>query len=199
MDKQPEENKNSRKPKREIDRNLDRLERMIETLRIRHEQYFVDVVQQPPTKLRKETDRFVRELLKAPFKQSQHRFRLRSLIHRYETYATYWQRVYKQREEGTYHRDVFKMELRAKLAEDLANDAKNSNKKEKGMQQLFKSYESAIKKSGGSAADLNYDAFRKSLINKAKQLKKQHGVKRLNYKIVVKNGKVSVKASKKEN
>lgn len=180
--------------RRKIDLQLDKLERDIEELKVYYEQYFIDLIPHPPEKLEKNIAMAMRVLLKSPFKSSATRFRLRSLINRYQTYHTYWERVKKQREEGKYTKDVFKADLRERELQEAKEAASAAGKAEKGMQQLFSSYENALKKSGADTSKLNYDAFRQSLVNQAKHLKKNKGVSKLSYKIVVKNGKVVVKA-----
>lgn len=191
--KKDDEPKNQRK----LDIELNKLESQIEELRVLYEQYFVDVFPQPPDKQRKEVVRFIRQLLKAPFKNSQIRFRLRTLVTRYQTYSTYWERVIKEREEGKYAKDLFKAEMREKLLEDIKKEQSAAGKADKGIRQLFTSYEEAMRKNGVKTDGLNFDTFKKSLLDKAKKLKEQHGVKKLQYKIVVKDGKVVVKASTK--
>ena len=168
-----------------LERELELLEAKIEELKILYEQFFVDILPHPPDQLRAEVVRTIRKLLRAPFRNSTTRFRLRTLVQRYQTYSTYWERVNKQREEGTYFRDVFKAEVREKVGEQAKAEAQTGSA-EKAMRQLFKSYESALSQAGQATKNLNYDAFKQSLLKKAKDLREQHGVKRLRYKIVVK-------------
>ena len=104
--------------RRELDIKLDQLEAKIEQLRVLYEQHYIDVLPLPPLQEQKAVDREVRTLMRAPFKNSQTRFRLRMVVQRYQTYKTYWERVNKQREEGTYCRDIFKAEMREKLDEE---------------------------------------------------------------------------------
>ena len=101
--------------RRQLDLELDRLENKISELRVLYEQYFVEILPLSPDKQQKEIVALIRKLLRAPFKNSQTRFRLRVLVQRYQTYATYWERVQKQKEEGTYSRDLFKAEMREKM------------------------------------------------------------------------------------
>lgn len=189
--KEPEKENNRRK----LDAELDVLEARITELRVLYEQYFVDVLPQPPDKLRKEVVRSIRQLLKAPFKNSAVRFRLRQVVTRYQTYGTYWERVLKQREEGSYNRDVFKAEMRERMAEEAKLENSKKTAAERSLRQLFDSYENALRRSGAQTDNINFDAFKKTLIKRAKDLKKQHGVKKLSYKVVVKDGKVTIKAS----
>ncbi len=180
--------------KKAFDHQLDQFERRLEELRILYEQYFVDIFPLPPDKERKEVQRLQRELLRAPFKSSARKFRMRQLITRYNTLVTYWTRVLKAREEGRYVKDVFKAEIREKAQKetDLMNSQHGAA--EKGFRQLFGSYENAMKKAGMKSDNLDYNAFRKSLMKQAKIMREKHGVKKLNYKIVVKDGKAVVKA-----
>jgi hypothetical protein len=187
----------AQKARRDLDRELDLLEAKIEELKILYEQFFVDILTQPPDQLRKEVVKKIKKMLKAPFKNAASRFRLRMLVQRYQSYATYWERVNKQREEGTYFRDVFKADMREKMDEETARLASKGGVADKAFRQLYASYEAAVRKSGKGAQNLNFDAFKKSLMKKAKELKEKHGVKKLHYKIVLKDGKVLVKASGK--
>ena len=181
---------------RQLAGELDKLEAKISELRVLYEQYFIDVQPQAPEKLHQDTGRTIRKLLRAPFKNSQTRFRLRMLIQRFQTYATYWERVLKQKEDGTYSRDLFKAELREKLLHQIEKERSARGKADKGYKQLYDSYEAALRKTGANTANLSFDSFKSSLIKQAKQLK-QTGVKKLQYKIVIKDGKVVVKASGK--
>lgn len=188
----PLEAENKRK---ELNSQLDRLESMINELRVQYEQFFVDVLPQPPDELRDEVLRLIRRLLKAPFKNSADRFRLRTLVQRFQTYGTYWERVNKQREEGVYFRDVFKAELRDKLDEEQGS---KEHAAEKSIKQLYEVYQSALKKTGGSG-NVDFKSFKSSLLKQAQELREKQGVKKLHYKICIKDGRVVIKASKGEN
>jgi len=192
-EKQEEPIANSAKLAQEIDR----LEARLEELRVTYEQHFIDIIPQAPDAMRKEVARTIRLLLKAPFKNSQTRFRLRTVIHRYQTYSSYWERVLKEREEGRFVRDLFKVEMREKSLEEAKKDRTKAGQAERGLKQLYSTYEEAIRKTGGSTENLNFDAFRKNLIEKAKQMQTEHGVKKLHYKVQVKDGRVILKATPK--
>lgn len=166
-------------------------------LRVLYEQYFVDILPHTPDKLRAEVVRLIRQLLRAPFRNSATRFRLRMLVHRYQTYATYWERVMKQKEDGTYSRDVFKAELRERLQEIEKMAQTASGIADRGLKQLFDTYETALRKSGADAKSINFDNFKKNLLKQAKQLKDKTGAKKLSYRVIVKDGRVIVKASAK--
>ena len=182
---------------RSFDRELDRFERAIDELRVLYEQYFIDIQPQPPDQLHRQVRLVMRKLLKAPFKNSADRFRLRTLIQRYQTFDTYWERVIKQREEGTYSKDVFRSEMRKKLLEEAEKQTSKGGAAEKSLKELFNTYQNALNQTGVKADNINFDSFKKSIIEKAKRLKEEHGVKKLHYKVTVKDGKVVLKASAK--
>ena len=179
-----------------IDFNVElaQLEAKIAELKIQYEQYFLDVLPKPPDELHAELKAMMRKLLKAPFRTSAVNFRLRQLVTRYQTFNTYWQRVLKEREEGTYSRDVFKAELRARAMAEEKQVKRNAQAGSAGFHKLFDRYKAALELSGTNTSQLNYDKFRSSLLKKAKQLKQQYGVQKLTYKVTVKSGKVVVKA-----
>jgi hypothetical protein len=184
--------------KNKLNQELDLLEREVEDLRILYEQYFIDILPFEPEKENKEVQKFIRKMLNAPFKNSVIQFRLRTIVTRYQTYATYWQRVKKQREDGTYKKDQFKAKFRGQMAIQKKHNASKEGKAEKGVNQLFQSYQEAIKKVGGDPSTVNFDAFKKSLVARAKQLKKEDPSAKIHYQVVIKDGRAVVKAGKKD-
>ncbi len=177
--------------------DLDRLDVMISDLKVLYEQYFLGVITLPPDKAHNEVKAFIRKLRKAPFKTAASSFRLRSVETRYNTLYTYWQRVLREREEGTYSRDVFKANLRERnaLADEKANTSQGAA--ERSLTSLYDSYREALEKTTGKKQTIDFEAFQKSLVKRAKELKERHGVTRLAFKVVVKDGKVSVQAKAK--
>lgn len=177
---------------------LDKLDGMLSELKILYEQYFAGVFTQPPDKQHQELKRQIRRLRKAPFKASEMQFRLKALEHRYGTLHTYWQRVLRERESGTYIKDVFKAEMRERIAAEEAHAQTAGGKAEGHMKSLFNSYKSALEQHTGKKHELNFDAFRDSLLQRAKDLREKHGFKKLSFKVVVKDGRVTVQARGRE-
>lgn len=92
--------------KNELDARLNELEVRMRQLRTLYEKYFVGNERLPPTQERKEVFRMIRELDNLHVQNTAQKFRLRSLIQRFNSYKAYWSRVERQIEEGTYERDV---------------------------------------------------------------------------------------------
>ncbi|MCB0339200.1 MAG: hypothetical protein KDD53_06335 [Bdellovibrionales bacterium] len=178
----------------DLESELKLLEALIADLKVQYEQYFLGIRELAPEKLHRETKLQIKKLIKAPFKSATVRFRLRTLESRYHTFNNYWQRTLKQREEGVYRRDVFKAELREKIALEEASQGSAASAANKSLEGLFQSYKSALEKQTGKRQDIDFSAFRKSLVSRAKDFKEKHGVKKVSFKVQVKEGKVSLKA-----
>lgn len=176
---------------------LEQFEAAIADLKVEYEQFFSGVLATPPEKSHNEVKRMLRQLRKAPFKNSAMNYRLRMLEMRLSTLNTYWQRVMREREAGTYRRDVFKAKIREKKIADEARAKTGAGKAERAIKTLFDSYRAALEKQSGGAQNLSFEAFEKSLLKRAKDFKEKHPGKRVSFKVVVKDGKVSVQASAK--
>ena len=177
---------------------LDKLEAMISDLKIQYEMFFTGIIPLAPEKEHASVKRKIRELLKAPFKSSASSFKLKTLEGRYSTFNTYWQRVLKQREEGVYSKDVFKANVREKNAAEDAKAVTIVGKAEKSMNALFNTYKEALEKTTGKKQELDYQAFQKSLIERAKEYKAKHSDKKVSFKVLIKDGKVTIQANLKD-
>ena len=175
-------------------KELVRLEEMISELKVDYEQFLLGISPFRPDKLHNEVKRKIRAIRKAPFKQSWVNYKLRSLEGRYHTFNDYWERCNRQRDDGTYHRDVFKMNLREKNALEDAREGTELGKASKQMSALFDTYRRAVEKQTGKKQEIDFSQFQKALRKQAKAHKEKFGEKKLGFKVVVKNGKVSIKA-----
>jgi hypothetical protein len=177
---------------------LSRLEVMIEELKVEYEQYFLGFRPYAPDKEHKIVERKIRDVRKAPFKNSEMTYRLRSLESRFQTYNNYWQRTMRQREAGTYSKDVFKANMRERHAREEAEANTAKGKAQRQMRELYDSYKSALEKQTGKKANVEYGSFKKSLAKRAKEYQEKNGKKKLTFKVVMKDGKVSVQAREKK-
>lgn len=84
------------------------LEKKLERLRALYEQYFTGIERLEPSMQRKALERKIADLRKNRVHNTALRFRLQALVQRYTTLLTYWIRVCRQIEEGTYKRDLMR-------------------------------------------------------------------------------------------
>jgi hypothetical protein len=92
----------------EFDQLLHDAEVKLARLRALYEQYFQGIEKLEPTVARKDMDRALEFLKKNLPRNTALRFRTQQLSARYGTYLTYWQRITREIEEGTYKRDVLR-------------------------------------------------------------------------------------------
>ncbi len=92
----------------------------IQLSRIKHlyEQYFQGIERIEPQIPRKQFDRLLHQLRKTQPRNTALRFRFQTLIQRYTTLQTYWKRIARQIEEGTYRRDLLRARKRREAARE---------------------------------------------------------------------------------
>lgn len=92
----------------EFEQALHDAEVKLARLKALYEQWFQGIEKLEPTVPRKDLDRFLDILKRNVPRNTALRFRMQQLVARYGTYVIYWQRVARQIEEGTLHRDIVK-------------------------------------------------------------------------------------------
>lgn len=106
-------------PKEEQDRLVKELENDIDRLQALYNQYFMGIEKLEPVTHKKKVERKINALRKMHLANSIVRFRFQGQVQRYNTQTTYWRRVCRQIEEGTYTRHVMlakkRMEKRKKV------------------------------------------------------------------------------------
>ena len=107
----------------ELSRETGALEEALELLKVRYEQWFMGLERREPTREREETKRAVARLKTTFTRNTGLRFRIQSLHARFISYERMWQRCAREKEEGTYRRDV----LRARRAAERAAKAAASS------------------------------------------------------------------------
>lgn len=91
---------------------FDDAEARLERLKARYEQWFQGVERLPPVRFREQLERILREMRRRPPNNTMLRFKFQTLFQRWTTMTTYWDRITRQIEEGTYRRDVMKVRRR---------------------------------------------------------------------------------------
>jgi hypothetical protein len=97
---------------RQFEATLADAEIRLRRLRTLYDQWFHGLERMEPRTQRSDVDRLITELRRAQPRNTALRFRFNQLVQRYTTYNTYWQRITRQIEEGTYKRDVLRARRR---------------------------------------------------------------------------------------
>ncbi|BDG03532.1 MXAN_5187 C-terminal domain-containing protein [Anaeromyxobacter oryzae] len=98
----------------ELGDEAQRIEEELEALKARYEQYFLGVERREPAKWRDDVKKKVLRLKGAFTRNTGLKFKIQSLHARYLSYERLWLRSAREKEEGTYRRDVFKARLRSR-------------------------------------------------------------------------------------
>lgn len=170
------------------------LEVQIENLKTEYEQFFLGIRQMAPEQLHTKTKAKMRQLRDAPFRNAEVNFKIRNLDNKFQTYNSYWQRVLREKEAGTYKRDLFKAELHERLAAQEEKAKTTVGAAERGINELYRAFKSEVEKVTGKKQELDYDNFKKSLVARAKDLKSKHGVTKVSFKVSVEGDQVKIKA-----
>jgi hypothetical protein len=110
----------SRREKDELATEAHEVEEELEELKAKYDQYFLGVERKEPVRRREELRKRVLRMKEAFTRNTGLKFRVQSLHARYLSYERMWLRSAKEKEEGTYHRDLFKARLRAQKDEAAA-------------------------------------------------------------------------------
>jgi hypothetical protein len=96
----------------EIAALVDELEQRLERLRVLYDQFFTGIEKIPPNILQKDVERRIWILRREKIRNTGIRFKFQTMIQRYNTFTSYWMRIMREIENGTYKRDVLRAKRR---------------------------------------------------------------------------------------
>jgi hypothetical protein len=102
----------SRRERDALDIEAKSVEEELEALRARYDQYFLGIERREPRRWRDEIRKKVLRLKDSFTRNTGLKFRIQTLHARYLSYERLWLRNARQKEEGTYRRDLYKARLR---------------------------------------------------------------------------------------
>jgi hypothetical protein len=98
---------------KEAEQLVNELENRVDRLRALYEQYFLGFEKLEPLVPKKDVERRLETLRRMQLRNTGLRFRFTMVQQRFNTYQSYWVRVCRQIEEGTYKRQVQRAKVRA--------------------------------------------------------------------------------------
>lgn len=186
--------------------NLDELDKKIEDLRKNYEAYFQGLNRIPPEKDFQQIQQTIRRYKEEHVVNTAIKFRLSTLISKFQAYSRYWARVMREIEEGRYVRDRFKAELHFKEREGAtvagtqqapATSATKSAEElldNEKLASLHKEYMIARLECNQKIEGLTKEHLRQSIEKSLPELKKRYPGKKIEFKVVIENGKAKLKA-----
>ncbi len=110
----------SKRETEELEGEAQKLEEDLEALKAKYELYFLGIERREPSRWRDEVKKRVMRVKTAFTRNTGLKFRIQSLHARYLAYERLWLRSAREKEEGTYRRDLFKARLHARHGEPVA-------------------------------------------------------------------------------
>lgn len=183
-------------------KDIEDLEAQLEQLRVAYEKYFLGIERREPAEDHRRVARSIRMAGEMHIPQAAVRFRAQSLKARLITYEQYWNRTLREIEEGTYRRHQFRVQQREQMAREF--EAAQGSKKPGatahvdlaggagGYDSVVSEYR-RIQSQGGQAA-VDPAKLAAALQKQEAQLREKFGAKRVEFRVVVEDGKPKVKA-----
>ena len=179
------------------DEELKMLEIRLTQLKLEYEKYFLGTRPTEPAQARSELQKMVIKWSNTRITNTALRFKFNSLNGRYQAFKRQWDNILRQIEAGTYKRHVFKANLhdRERGIVDQGPKPGGAQPKTGGKAELFETYRDAMMATGHSGKGLSPEKLQAALAKQEAAIKKKLGCERVDFKVVVTDGKVKVKAA----
>jgi len=199
------------------DKELDQLEESVKKLRILYEKYFAGIERLEPMKERERVKGVLRRIKAQPSNNTAFKFRVQALQATLVTHETYWNRICRQIEDGTFKRDRLRAQRRAeerakaeaqRTREDAGDDGKGTTAAttptararakpaaaghSSALEKLHAEYVNAQKAVGKKT--INIDTLAKTIAKQTAVIKERYKCKEVEFRVAVKDGKAILKA-----
>ena len=173
------------------------LEIKLNQLKLEYEKYFLGTRPTEPSQARSEVQKIVIKWSNQRITNTAQRFKFNSLNGRFQAFKRQWDNILRQIEAGTYKRHVFKADLRDRERGivDGSPTKKTGASAGGGSGELFETYRDAMMATGQKTAGLTPEKLQKAIAKQEATIKKKYGCDRVDFKVVVTDGKVKLKAA----
>ncbi len=196
-----------------------KLEEEVEALRAKYDQYFLGLERREPARWREELKKKVLRLKSAFTRNAGLRFRIQSLHARYLSYERLWLRSGREKEEGTYRRDLFKARLHQRDRDEAERDAAvrapaedappaaaepsptppaqaapPSDGEEARLRAVYESYLAAKRQCNEDVSRLTFEALSRTVAKQVPALLEKYNARSVEFRVEVKDGKAVLKA-----
>lgn len=93
-----------------LEAHIEQLEKRFERLKTLYESFFAGIEKQMPLVPRREMNRLIVQTQQVNISKAALRFRFQTLLQRWVTYTAQWNRIQREIEQGTYQRDLAKVQ-----------------------------------------------------------------------------------------
>jgi len=189
-----------------IEEEINRLEVTLRQLKKQYDIFFSGAAPRQPFETRKEVDLLVKQLANTPMQRFADRYRYNALAGKFQTYCELWMKTLRMKEEGRGHFARSASQAPASAAASSPDKAaaeavvfksrfKDPTMEDDAFKTFYDRYLEARRSVGGPGAVVPYSAFLKQIAQKTESIKARSGCASVIYKIVVKEGAVTLKAA----
>lgn len=168
--------------------DLDNLESIIEGLKKKYDLFFQGLLRAEPVKERNELEMTIRRMGQRNIPNTSDQFRFNTIQARFHTYMNMWNRIVTGIEEGRIERDSG-----GRVAFHSHGPVDEEN-----MNATFLDFLNAKKDLAEPCEGIEFSAFRKKLFDRALDIAEKQGCKKVEFKVVVEDGKAKIRALKKQ-
>lgn len=188
-----------------------KIEEDVEALKARYEMYFLGIERREPAREREEMKRRVARLMGEFVRNTGLRFRIQTLHARFLSYERMWLRAGREREEGTYRRDLAKARRRSPApapppkSEAVASPAAKPapapkpapvvvpGVTEAKLRALYDDYLGAKRQCGEDVSRFTYDALARTIAKQVPDLVAKYKARSVDFRVEVKGGRAVLK------
>lgn len=175
----------------DVEEDLRDLDRKVKQLRLDYERYFLGTRPRAPSQQRAEVDKLVAVLSNTPIQNTALRFKLNSIVSRYQAFKRQWEETLRKIDAGTYERHRFKAGLRQGAPETRESPEARADTR------LFDEYRSAQLAQGSDAKLLTREKLEGLVAEHRARLAERFGPRaRFRFRIAVQDGRTKLKASR---
>ncbi len=187
----------------DIEADLQQLDAKLKMAKLDYEQFFLGNRPREPIILRQDIQKIVNLWSNLPIRNTAHRFRFNTLTARFFSLRRQWDEILRKIEAGTYEPLKFKLEQKDRLRalqegrgpDAAATKAKSSAAGAKKEDDLFEQYADARMACGQGMDGIDRTKL-KALLDKQEQtIRAQYNCAKVNFRVVVENGKAKLKAT----
>lgn len=166
---------------------LDRIETEIDGVKRQYDLFFQGNRRSEPMEERRNVEWMVRRMGQRRIINTSDQFRFHSLQSRFYSLSNLWARMIRDLEEGRLSRDSAGTLVRQAAAEEGPVDPTH-------LEQVLDQLKAARKECGLPAGDADIAAIRETLSERAGEIAKKSGAKKVEFRVSVEGGKPKVKA-----
>ena len=159
-----------------------------------YEQYFLGTRPREPLQARAAVDKIVARRMSAPSQNTAERFKFSSLCQRLQAHKRQWSEILRKMEAGTYQRHKFKARLHEQAREEKPARAQPGSPAQDAPD-LFASYIDAARSCGQDVSKLTRKQLDAVVAKQGAALRSKLGCENVDFHVIVRNGKVKLKAT----